>query len=231
MSLPSAPQVSLRNAILWIAYRDTKPAGDLSGNELWVSQDENIVRARGALWSALESGSLEASALDDERTPVVIGKHEWQFLFGRRLLGFSLARNQFEQIGEDALYVKGSFAHALSMSGVGGTPRFTSVAIPRDRLLSIWPRRVQVTAAPGRPSIMNRLEAESDSWVAGGFPVLSSQMKQHGQESKKTIIAIARALEHWSIKNGLKAGADEEPRAKGIENALRSKLRKAVELL
>jgi hypothetical protein len=228
MSLPSAPQVSLRNAILWIAYGDTKPAGHLSGDELWVSQDENIVRARAALWSALESGSLEASALDDKKTPVVIGKHEWRFLFGRCASRYSSSR---KQIGEDALYVKGSFAHALSMSGVGGTPRFTSVAIPRDRLLSIWPPRVQVTAAPGRPSIMNQLEAELDRWIAGGFPLLSSQMKQHGQANKETIIAIARALEHWSIKNGLKAGADDEPRAKGIENALRSKLRKAVELL
>jgi hypothetical protein len=56
-------------------------------------------------------------------------------------------------------------------------------------------------------------------------------MERHGQGGEKTLIAVARALEDWSIKYGLKASADHEPRAKGIENALRSKLRKAIELL
>jgi hypothetical protein len=232
----NTPHVSLRDAILWVAYGEGKSADDLSGDGLWLNREKQVVDARTALWSALESGSLEASALDDKGTPVVIGKHEWRFLLGRcasRLAWKQIGEDAsyVKQIGEDALYVKGSRGLALSIRGGLAAPRFTSVAIPRDRLLYIWPPRVQVTAASGRPSIMNQLEAELDRWIEGGFPLLSSQMKQHGQANKETIIAIARALEHWSIKNGLKAGADDEPRAKGIENALRSKLRKAVELL
>jgi hypothetical protein len=56
-------------------------------------------------------------------------------------------------------------------------------------------------------------------------------MQKHGQGGQKTIIGIARALEHWSIKNGLKASLDDAPKAKAIENDLRTKLRQAVQLI
>lgn len=233
MPLPNAPHVSLREAILWIAYGDAKPGDDLSGDGLWLNQEKEVVDARAGLWSALENGSLEASALGPDGTPATIAKHEWRFLFGRCVPKYSFERGSFERRqGDDGLYVKGKFAHRLSMSGVDGPPRFTSVAIPRDSLLSIWPPRIQAAiAAPGRPSIMSEIERELDHWIAGGFPRLSSEMKRYGQGGQKTLIAVARALEGWSIKNGLKASLDDAPKAKAIENDLRTKLRQAVQLI
>ena len=165
MPLPNAPHVSLREAILWIAYRDAKPGDDLSGDGLWLNQEKEVVDARAALWSALENGSLEASALGPDGTPVTIAKHEWRFLFGRCVPKYFERR----QAPDDGLYVKNPYRPSMSMSGVSGFPRFIRVAIPRDSLLSIWPPRVQATAAPGRPSIMNQIEAELDRWIKGGF--------------------------------------------------------------
>src|SRR5262249_32307218 len=158
-----------------------------------------------------------------------IVQHEWQFLFGRSIPKISGWRTGKL---EDALYVKGDPAHTFSMIGVGGTLRFRSVRVPRNAILLIWPRRLEhATARVGLPWIMNQLELELDQWIAGGFQILSSQMQKHGQGGKKTITAVAAALEDWSIKNGLKPSADDEPQRRTIENSLRNKLRRAVESL
>jgi hypothetical protein len=240
MPLPNAPHVSLREAILWIAYGDAKPGDDLSGDGLWLNQEkEEIVDARTGLWSALENGSLEASALGPDGTPVTIAKHEWRFLFGRYVRNYSFELGQFvgrsptvvRQTVGDGLYVKNPYRPAMSLSGVDGPPRFIRVAIPRDSLLFIWPPRVQATAAPGRPSIMNKIEAELDRWIEGGFPVLSSELKKHNQGSDRSVAAISRALASWAVQCGLKASPDDAPRPKSIENKLRSKLQKALDLL
>ena len=217
MTLPDTPNISLREAIIWIAYNKAKPPEDFAGNELWLSQEKDIADARAALWSALGAGRFEASAIGPDRAPTLIGKHEWQFLFGASKRS-------------DALYVN-TVSRKQVLVGLG-TPRFTNVTVPRDAILSIWPPSLETDAARvGRPSIMNQLESELDRWIAGGFPLLSAQMKKHGQGGQKTIIGIARALEDWSIKNGLKASLDDAPKAEAIENGLRIKLRQAVELI
>jgi hypothetical protein len=233
MPLPNAPHVSLREAILWIAYGDAKPGDDLSGDGLWLNQEKEVVDARAGLWSALENGSLEASALSPDGTPVTIAKREWRFLFGRCVPNHSFEPGQFfgrsqtvvRQTVGDGLYVENPY------SGVDGPPRFIRVAIPRDSLLSIWPRRVQATAAPGRPSIMNQIEDELDRWIKGGFPVLSAEMKKHNQGGQRTLIALSRALERWALQCGLKTSPGDEPQPRTIENSLRGKLRKALDLL
>ena len=58
MILPDTQHVSLRNAILWIAYGDAEPPNDYTGNELWFSKEKEIKDARSALWSALENASV-----------------------------------------------------------------------------------------------------------------------------------------------------------------------------
>ena len=78
---------------------------------------------------------------------------------------------------------------------------------------------------------MNQIEAELDRWITGGFPVLSLEMKKHNQGSQRTLIAISRALESWAVQCGLKTSPGDEPQPRTIENSLRSKLRKALDLL
>jgi hypothetical protein len=232
MTLPDTQHVSLRDAIIWIAYGNAKPLDNLSGDALWLSQEKAIADARAALWSALGAGHLEASAIGQDQAPALIGKHEWQFLFGRSLRTISAAAGWSMKPSGDGLYVKGDPAHKLSMRGVGGHPRFRDVTVPRSAILSIWPPRVETHAARvGRPSIMNEIDLELDRWIAGGFPLLSSQMTKYGQGGQKTIIGIARALEGWAIEQGLKSSADDEPAPRTIENRLRDKLRQALEAL
>src|SRR5262249_33724695 len=151
--------------------------------------------ARSAAWSALENGTLEASAIGPDRAPTLIGKHEWQYLIGRTMPAYIEGRKR-----QDALYVISTFTP--SIGGVpAGNPRFTNVTVPRAAILATWPpRSLTVSASPGRPSIMNEIEAELDRWIKGGFPVLSSEMKKHNQGSRKTLIAISRALEIWAVK-------------------------------
>ena len=126
----------------------------------------------------------------------------------------------------DALNVNDGMAR---VGFVIGSPRFTKVTVHRTAVLANWPPRLEVGV--GRPSIMSEIGRELDRWIAGGFPLLSSEMRKHGQGGQKTIIGIARALEDWSIKNGLKASLDDAPKAEAIENGLRIKLRQAVELI
>ena len=128
----------------------------------------------------------------------------------------------------DGLYVKNSVRKSEVLLGFE-IPRFTNVTLRRDAVLSIWPPRLEVGV--GRPSIMSEIGRELDRWIAGGFPLLSSQMKKHGQGGRRSIIGIARALEDWAIKNGLKASRDDAPKAEAIENRLRDKLRQAAELI
>jgi hypothetical protein len=127
---------------------------------------------------------------------------------------------------KDALYVQNSYSvSSAALMGLD-TPRFRQVTLRRDAVLSIWPPRLETDAARvGRPSIMSEIEQELDRWIRGGFGLLSSQMQKHGQGGQKTMIGIARALEDWSIKNGLKAALDDAPKA------LRTKLRQAVQLI
>jgi hypothetical protein len=217
MTLPVTPNVSLRDAIIWIAYGKAEPPEDLAGKALWLSREKEIKAARLSLWSALENGALEASAIGPDG-PTIIGKHEWQFLFGNSISGKN-----------DALYVSHGTARHLAFAI--GSPRFTNVTVRRAAVLANWQPRLAETARVGRPSIMDQLESELDRWIAGGFSELSSQMKKHGQGGKKTMIGVARALEDWSIKNGLKASLDDAPKAEAIENGLRDTLRRAAELL
>jgi hypothetical protein len=158
MPLPNAPHVSLREAVLWIAYGDAKPRVDLSGDGLWFNQEKEVVDARAALWFALENGSLEASALGPDGTPATIAKHEWRFLFGRCVPKYSFERGSFERRqGDDGLYVKGKFPHWLSMSGVDGPPRFTtllSLAI-RYCLFGRLAYRLLPQLPDARPSCVN----------------------------------------------------------------------------
>jgi hypothetical protein len=131
----------------------------------------------------------------------------------------------------DALYVNdGTTRHLVFPIG---SPRFTKVTVQRTAVLANWPPRLAETEAArvGRPSLTSQIELELDRWIGGGFPLLSAQMQKHGQGGQRTITAIARALEDWSIKNGLKASPDDEPRPRTIENRLRSKLRQAAESL
>jgi len=158
---------------------------------------------------------LEAAAIGPDG-PTIIGKHEWQFLFGSSM---PTRKN-------DALNVNDGMAR---VGFVIGSPRFTKVTVHRTAVLANWPPRLEVGV--GRPSIMSEIGRELDRWIAGGFPLLSSEMRKHGQGGQKTIIGIARALEDWSIKNGLKASLDDAPKAEAIENGLRIKLRQAVELI
>src|SRR5262249_11589130 len=140
MILPDTQHVSLRNVILWIAYGDAEPPNDYAGNELWFSKEKEIKDARSAAWSALENGTLEASAIGPDRAPTLIGKHEWQYLIGRSM----------------PAYIEGR----------------KPVTVPRAAILATWPpRSLIVSASPGRPSIMNEIEAELDRWIKGGFPV------------------------------------------------------------
>ena len=228
MTLPDTPNVSLRDAIIWIAYYKAKPPEDFADNALWLSREKEIKAARLALWSALENGVLEASAIGSDGAPTLIGKHEWQFLFGGSMRSISAAAGMSMRPRGDGLYVKNSVRKSEVLLGFV-IPRFTNVTLRRDAVLSIWPPRLEVGV--GRPSIMSEIGRELDRWIAGGFPLLSSEMRKHGQGGQKTIIGIARALEDWSIKNGLKASLDDAPKAEAIENGLRIKLRQAVGLI
>jgi hypothetical protein len=231
MTLPDTPNVSLRNAIIWIAYGKAKPLEDFAGNALWLSREKELKAARLALWSALENGRLEASAIGSDGAPTLIGKHEWQFLFGGSMRSISAVAGVSMQTRGDGLYVKNSVRKSAVLFGFV-TPRFTDVTLPRDAVLSIWPPGLETGAVRvGRPSIMNEIERELDRWIAGDFELLLSQMQKHGQGGQRSITAIARALEDWSIKNGLKASLDDAPKAKAIENVLRSKLRQAAQLI
>ena len=232
MTLPETPNVSLRDAIIWIVYGKAEPPEDLAGNALWLSREKEIEAARLALWSELGAGHLEASAIGQDGAPTLIGKHEWQFLFGRSNRRISISGGEFVRTPiDDGLYVKNSVRKSEVLFGLV-TPRFTDVTLPRDAVLSIWSPRLETDAARvGRPSIMNEIERELDRWIAGDFELLLSQMQKHGQGGQRSIIAIARALEDWSIKNGPKASLDDAPKAKAIENVLRSKLRQAAQLI
>ena len=42
MILPDTQHVSLRNAMLWIAYGDAKPRNDYAGNALWFTKEKEI---------------------------------------------------------------------------------------------------------------------------------------------------------------------------------------------
>src|SRR5262249_20896678 len=125
MILPDTQHVSLRNVILWIAYGDAEPPNDYAGNELWFSKEKEIKDARSAAWSALENGTLEASAIGPDRAPTLIGKHEWQYLIGHSMPAYIEGRKR-----QDALYVISTFTP--SIGGVpAGNPRFTNVTVPR----------------------------------------------------------------------------------------------------
>jgi hypothetical protein len=233
MSLPDTARVSLRDAIIWIAYGEEQPSDDLTGNALWYSREEKMSEARLALWTALEGGSLEAVALGPDESPTIIARHEWPFLSGGAGTIFSYKGAEFVRKYRDALYVKGADKPRLSLSMSVGleSARFTNTSLTREAVLSIWPPRLEKAPARGRPSIMDQIEQELDGWIAGGFALLSLQMKKYGQDSQKTGIAVARALEDWSFKTRLKASKDDEPQHPAIKNALRSKLRQAAELL
>lgn len=81
----------------------------------------------------------------------------------------------------------------------------------------------------GRPSIMDEIEAELDKWILGGHQRLISELKAY-EESGKSKGALSRALERWAIKYDLKSEGDP-PKAVTIENSLRNKLRRALDLL
>jgi len=49
MTLPDTPNVSLRDAIIWIAYGKAKPPEDFAGNALWLSREKEIEAAPRAL--------------------------------------------------------------------------------------------------------------------------------------------------------------------------------------
>ena len=46
MTLPDTPNVSLRDAIIWIAYGKAKPPEDFADNALWLSREKEIKAAR-----------------------------------------------------------------------------------------------------------------------------------------------------------------------------------------
>ena|SRR5580704_9318046 len=187
--LPDTPHVSMRAAIIWIAYGDAKPPDNLKGNTLWLSREQPIEAARSSLWSELSNGALDASAIGPDGAPAIIGRHEWQFLFGRSMILLSMNGGLSMSAPRDGLYVDTASARLAA-----GSPRFTKVTVPRIKVLEIWPRRAAITpAAPGRPSIMKNIESQLDIWIAGGFPILSAAMKKYGQGGQKTLIAIARA--------------------------------------
>jgi len=218
-ALPDTANVSLRDAIIWIAFGEAPAPEELKGRMLWLSRDEPLQTARSSLWSELADGTLAASAIGVDGAPSIIGQHEWQFLLGRQLISLSMKIPP-----ADGLYV--------TSAPIANSPRFTKATVKRSDVLRIWPPHfATATAGVGRPSIMAGLELELDKWIAGGRAVLVPAMNRHGQSGKTTLIAIARALELWAVQNGLKLSHEDAPQPSAIENRLRDKLREANKLL
>jgi hypothetical protein len=228
MGLPDTARVSLRQAIIWIAYGEAEAPDDLAGDALWYSRDEAIDAARKRLWTALEDGSLEAWALDPDSAPTIIGKHEWPFLFGRAAV-VSLSMNarslSMNPLRKDALCVGGPDERRLGLR----QPRFREVTLARIDVLANCPPPFETAPDPqgGRPSAMPQIKQELDRWILGGFDMLLFQLKKYDEEGNRSGAAVARALAKWAVLNRLK----DPPQWRAIQNELRDKVRQAAEIL